>query len=199
MSEASPVWPPILLVSFVYYVVLGGWLDTVLLLAFSLWRKKDFILPSIDEESLKAASLAVPGIVVGYIIFHTVRVALTTLDGPRWDGPGKPLLIPCKTSHRRMFPEKHAFTYSYLTVGIPVSWAGAAGGMVSAEVPKESGILSRFSLRPILRKGWYDVDAADYLERGNGHLGLRGKLDEYLKAQVSRCSEAMAMPLLIYE
>ncbi|KAL8910450.1 MAG: hypothetical protein Q9171_004244 [Xanthocarpia ochracea] len=34
----------------------------------------------------------------------------------------KPLLFPSKTSHTRLFPKKHSFTYSYLLVGIPVGW-----------------------------------------------------------------------------
>ncbi|KAI9881493.1 MAG: hypothetical protein M1830_000056 [Pleopsidium flavum] len=32
-------------------------------------------------------------------------------------------------------------------------------------------------------KGWFSVDAADYLSRGEGHLGLEGKLHAYLRSQ----------------
>ncbi|KAI1207342.1 uncharacterized protein F4807DRAFT_185467 [Annulohypoxylon truncatum] len=88
-----------------------------------------------------------------------------------WDGPGRPLLFPCRTTHTRFFPKKHSFDYSYLLVGIPIGWSGTAGGMISND---QNGTGAR---------GWYKVAAADYLERGNGHLGLRGKLDAYLKSQ----------------
>ncbi|MCJ1232835.1 hypothetical protein MMC14_000789 [Varicellaria rhodocarpa] len=32
-------------------------------------------------------------------------------------------------------------------------------------------------------KGWFNIEAADYLARGGAHLGLRGKLHAYLKSQ----------------
>jgi hypothetical protein len=182
--------PPVLLAGLLYYSFLGGWVDTFLLLGFSLWRKRELVLASldVDYDALKSAALALPGIFAGILLFQVARVALSTLDSPRWTGgPGRPLLIPCRTTHRRLFPEKHAFSYSYLTVGIPVGWTGTAGGMVSTGVSTESGILSWLSLRPTLRRGWFDVDPADYLERGSAHLGLRGKLDSYLKSQVRRC------------
>lgn len=99
-------------------------------------------------------------------------------DGPPGSRPaGKVLLFPCKTIHSRLFPKKHSFDYSYLTVGVPVGVEGVWGGLVSSTSTKRSW----FSLS---RKAWYHVDPKDYLDRGNGHLGLRGKLDAYLKSQV---------------
>jgi len=56
-------------------------------------------------------------------------------------------------------------------IGFPVGWEGVAGGMISTGSQN---------------KGWYHIDAADYLERGNGHLGLRGKLDAHLTSQVRK-------------
>ena len=84
-----------------------------------------------------------------------------------------------------MFPKSHSFAYTYLVVGIPVGWEGNANGMVSAGVKTETGLWSWFSWDRSTRKGWYDIDAANYLQRGSGHLGLRGKLDAYLESQVS--------------
>ena len=74
-----------------------------------------------------------------------------------------------------MFPEKHSFKYSYLMVGIPVGWEGNSAGMIS------SANKDRRSFVP----GLYHVDPADYLERGYRELGLRGKLERYLRSQVS--------------
>ena len=182
--ETPSALPPILFLGFLYYAVLGGWLDTALLIGFSIWRRRAELF-DFDHDAIESAALAVPGIVFGFIVFQTIRVLITTLDGPKWEGPGKPLLIPCRTTHRRNFPEKHSFSYSYLTVGIPVDWAGTAGGMVSTGVRTKSGIFSLFSLKPVLRRGWYDVDPVDYLSREGPHDSLRGKLDAYLKSEVS--------------
>lgn len=110
-------------------------------------------------------------------VFLLVQWLLATANTPRWTGHGSVLLFPCRTTHARLFPKKHSFDYSYLVVGIPVGWEGISGGMVSSSSRKPSW----FSLSP---RGWYHVDPADYLDRGHGHLGLRGKLDAYLKSQV---------------
>lgn len=110
-------------------------------------------------------------------LFLSVYWLLPTTNTARWTGPGKVLLFPCKTTHSRLFPKKHSFVYSYLVVGLPVCWEGVSGGLVSSSSAKQPW----FSLA---RRGWYHVDPEDYLERGGGHLGLRGKLDAYLKSQV---------------
>lgn len=74
----------------------------------------------------------------------------------------RPLVFPCRTSHTRMFPKKHSFSYSYLFVGIPVDWQN----------PVEP------------RATWFHIDAADYLNRGYHPLGLKGKLVDFLRTQV---------------
>ncbi|WQF88714.1 hypothetical protein CDEST_13728 [Colletotrichum destructivum] len=190
MSAANPgLRPFILLAGFVYYSLLGGRLDTALLLLFSALRSRhaltDLVSPYIDAQTLRNQLLLLPGFVLGFVILQIVRfvLALTeTRDVTKWTSPARPLLIPCTTTHRRTFPEKHAFTYSYLVVGIPVGWRGTYAGMVSSGVEAPSWT-SCFSLAPKPGKGWFDVNPADYLERGNGHLGLRGKLDAYLESQ----------------
>jgi len=96
----------------------------------------------------------------------TEHIMSTTHGTKMW---AKPLILPCRTTHSRRFPQKHSFTYSYLFVGIPVGWSGCAGSMLSADLSK--------------RSGWFHVDSADYLSRGDAHLGLRGKLDAYLVSQ----------------
>lgn len=89
----------------------------------------------------------------------------------------KPMLLPCQTAHTRFFPKTHSFRYSYLQVGIPVGWKGSIGGIVAADTPS-GGEGSASS-----RSAWFSVQAEDYLQRGNGELGLRGKMDEYLVSQ----------------
>lgn len=138
-------------------------------------------------------------IAVGYLhyvviaagIFQGARSLLARSNSPEQHDPGQAMLFPCKTTHTRTFPKKHSFDYSYLVVGIPVGWEGISGGLVSSSSTKSSWFSQS-------TKGWFHVDPADYLERGNGHLGLRGKLDAYLRSQVrvSMRHGALIDPLL---
>lgn len=116
---------------------------------------------------------------IGIVSFQAVRcllpVASTTTT--RWTGQGKVLLFPCEITHSRLFPNNHSFAYSYLVIGIPIGWEGVAGGLVSSMIRKTAW-------SPLLMMGWYNVDPADHFERGGAYLGLRGKLDAYLKSQV---------------
>ena len=93
--------------------------------------------------------------------------------------PLKPILFPCQTSHTRIFPQKHSFSYSYLLVGIPVGWRGWISSLLTADL-KTLPWRGRE-----LKTGWFNVDSADYLARGDSIYGLRGKLDTYLESQVS--------------
>lgn len=115
--------------------------------------------------------------VIAFVIFQLARWLLVPSSPSTWAGQGKVLLFPGKTTHSRLFPKRHSFDYSYLVVGIPVGWEGVSGGMVSSSSSKPSW----WSLS---RRGWYHIDPEDYLTRGNRKLGLRGKLDAYLRSQV---------------
>lgn len=114
-----------------------------------------------------------------FIIFQLARWLLAPSNASPWTGPGKVLLFPGLTTHTRLFPKKHSFDYSYLVVGIPVGWEGISGGMVSSSSTKQSWL-------NLSKRGWYHIDPEDYLDRGNRHLGLRGKLHAYLRSQVRR-------------
>ncbi|KIX00820.1 uncharacterized protein Z518_09885 [Rhinocladiella mackenziei CBS 650.93] len=85
-----------------------------------------------------------------------------------------PRIFPCRTTHRRLFPSKHSFSYSYLLVGFPIGWRGSAGSLLSSE-PGQTGLGSL--------KTWFSVHAEDYLERGHHVDGLAGKLRDYLRTQ----------------
>lgn len=111
------------------------------------------------------------------VVFQVARCLLATSSTAKWKGHGRVLLFPSKTTHSRFFPKKHSFVYSYLVVGIPVGWEGVSGGMISL-FSSEQPWFSR------LRRGWFHIDPADYLHRGDRRLGLRGKLDAYLRTQV---------------
>lgn len=90
-------------------------------------------------------------------------------------------IIPCRVTHKRKIPKTHAFSYSYLTVGIPVGYRGCVNGLISVDEPD----IPTTWLSGIWRlKNWFRVDSSDYLARGSNKLGLRGKLDNYLTSQV---------------
>ena len=93
--------------------------------------------------------------------------------------PMKPVIFPCRTSHTRLFPKKHSFSYSYLFVGIPVGWRGYINTILSADLKTLP-----WSREPPA-DCWFNVDSSDYLARGENMHGLRGKLDDYLESQVS--------------
>ncbi|KAI5859760.1 hypothetical protein GGS23DRAFT_607345 [Durotheca rogersii] len=158
-----------------YYLLFGSLGDLVLLATVFLCTRAPLVLNFLEDnysDAFLQAALVLT-IAVTYlryrVQFHS-RSASVEPPSP-WRGLGKPLLFPCRTTHARLFPEKHSFAYSYLLVGIPVGWTGVSGGMVSS------------GRNPFAVDGWYHVDAADYLERGSGHLGLRGKLHAYLESQ----------------
>lgn len=79
-----------------------------------------------------------------------------------------PLLIPSRTTHSRMFPKKHAFSYSYLFVGIPVGLRGRISNALSVDTQERS---------------WFHVSSSDYLARRYDNLGLAEKLKQYLHTQ----------------
>ena len=99
---------------------------------------------------------------------------------------GKPLLFPSRTSHVRLFPKKHGFSYSYLLVGIPVGWRGSAGSLISVDLDSAECKSNR------RKKAWFSVDGAEYLHRGCDARGLLGKLEVYLKTQVHPRSKTEA-------
>ncbi|CAJ2503237.1 Uu.00g106310.m01.CDS01 [Anthostomella pinea] len=162
--------PVLLSAALLYYGVFGTLGDVVILAACYFWKRGSHGLHLLSSNVQTLISVLGITAVAFAIVSYSGRGKKSD-NASAWKGPGRPLLFPCHTAHTRLFPKKHSFSYSYLLVGIPVGWSGVAGDMISAGGNGQGG------------KGWYRVDAADYLERGNGHLGLRGKLDAYLKSQ----------------
>jgi hypothetical protein len=94
-------------------------------------------------------------------------------DGDSYDHIGPhPLLLPSHTTHTRLFPKKHSFSYSYLQVSIPLGFEGRRCGAL-------------ISVGQVKRKGWFHVQASDYLHRHSNETTFKGKLTEYLVSQVN--------------
>ncbi|KAK5294330.1 hypothetical protein LTR99_009728 [Exophiala xenobiotica] len=85
-----------------------------------------------------------------------------------------PRIFESRTTHTRLFPTKHSFSYSYLLVGVPIGWRGSAGSILSSDLSSEA---SRSGQK------WFSVNAEDYLHRCQHSDGLRGKLQDFLKTQ----------------
>jgi DUF1365 family protein len=88
----------------------------------------------------------------------------------------QPLFHRCRTTHSRMFPTPHSFSYSYLQVSVPVVFQRSRGRIFSI------GQGQRWSL--------FRIDPLDYLERHCEMTSLEGRLGSYLESQV--CSEITA-------
>lgn len=82
--------------------------------------------------------------------------------------PLAPQIFPCHTTHARLFPTRHSFTYSYLLVGVPVGWQHDAGLLSCDPSPGNKS------------RSWFSVHAEDYLARGGYQGGLRSKLNHFL-------------------
>ncbi|CAK7240079.1 MAG: hypothetical protein STHCBS139747_001516 [Sporothrix thermara] len=188
MANTTIVWAPAATyagAAYAYSALHGSPLDGLLLLAALVVQGRDrltehmsVVLSSACSSQVLIWTAGIAFVVVlaaAILKFQSRQTGEPAQESSAWTGPGKPLLLPCVTTHTRLFPKVHSFAYSYLVVGVPVGWAGVCNGMISvAGTGGEQG--GR-------RRGWYHIEPEDYLERGNGHLGLRGKLDAYLVAQ----------------
>ncbi|KAG9238407.1 hypothetical protein BJ875DRAFT_47893 [Amylocarpus encephaloides] len=125
------------------------------------------------------------GIVPAIGLLQAARyiITLSTSTTSSGDFPTSPTFFPCKISHRRYFPKKHNFVYSYLLCGIPVGWKGTAGGMLSVDVaPSQTPWYLRWlSLTP--SNSWFSVHGDHYLGRGRLEGGLESKLRAFLKEE----------------
>lgn len=182
---ATPsVSPTMAFLRAIYSALLSSPADAAILVCFSVFWQRCLFAALIGSAILRDAIKASTGIsILACLLLFLIRSLRGRIETPPWDGPGKVLLFPCRTSHFRMFPKRHSFSYSYFTMGLPVGFEGHAGGMVSVGAKGSPCLLSwTLSASP---RGWFTVDAGDYLEPGKSELGLRGKLDMYLRAQVS--------------
>ena len=164
--------------AFIFGYILSPWFQ-------SRWIWKVWVFPlscwydvylKYQQRRRKAAAFALH-------MQKSEKLAQHGLYRSTWDyndawSPLKPVIFPCRTSHTRLFPKKHSFSYSYLFVGIPVGWRGYVSKILSADLKGLPWGMDQ------PKKGWFDVDSADYLARGESMHGLRGKLDDYLESQV---------------
>ena len=83
------------------------------------------------------------------------------------------LVFPGRTSHTRLLPKVHSFSYGFLITVIPIrncksNWFAA--------IDNES--------KPWWRRAWLRIDPPDHLHRGDDEHDLSYKLDQYLESKV---------------
>ncbi|KAK4075388.1 uncharacterized protein Triagg1_4509 [Trichoderma aggressivum f. europaeum] len=173
----------VLLFAFFWYRVTHRQSDVVIIVICLAWNLRCSLIPIFYElarSRLNLGSVVLTAIVsIGLQLFRYAIWKWRRVDETQRNTPST-YLIPCRVTHSREHPKEHAFSYPYLTVGIPIGYRGNVNGMISVD----DHDASTSWLSKIWRaRGWFRVDAADYLERGNNKLGLRAKLDTYLRSQ----------------
>lgn len=153
--------------------------DVLLIGLFALFRNGNAFLQALDLHGKKV--LVVIGVFSSFVaLYNCISKALpkrTTQNASNQDVEIQPSFIPCETTHTRLFPKKHSFSYSYLLTGLQVGWKGSVGDVLSVETENHEDAPKKVA------KDWFVIDAGDYLERGYGQLGLKGKLHLYLRSQ----------------
>ncbi|KAK5987271.1 hypothetical protein PT974_11395 [Cladobotryum mycophilum] len=155
------------------YAIFGGWLDLVLILIFNSWNNR-FVVSSASDLIWK---LSITFTV--WFVIQMLRLAYTNLTAIN-NGRNGLYLIPSRSTHTRIHPRKHQFSYSYLVCGIPVDFTGNSNGIISVD---EDAATNSWFWPSWPSSAWYNVDSAEYLQRGSSDRGLRGKLDRYLVSQ----------------
>lgn len=150
--------------------------DSLLMAGFYIIRNRTDIFEfcKVHQKTLGLASGVISTSVALYCLFRILAPKPTS--NKDIDDAVKPMFFPCGTTHTRLFPKKHSFSYSYLLTGFPIGWKGSVGGLLSVEAENLWNTKKG--------KDWFVVNAGEYLDRGHGQLGLEGKLHKYLQTQV---------------
>ncbi|KAG5978310.1 hypothetical protein E4U55_006250 [Claviceps digitariae] len=177
--HTSPSLVATLAIVAVYYFFMGSWPDLLMNACVYGLKRRPLVAAFTRRLCNQLYATVLPSAVaigVAFLILYSLN-----RKAAKWTGFGRPYLLPCKTTHTRLFPQKHSFSYSYVVVGIPVGVSGNFNGMISVSNERRQGF--KYFLSKMLCGAWYDVHASDYLQRGFSKTGLRGKLDTYLRSQ----------------
>lgn len=164
-----------------FYAVAGTKLDLVYNAALFAYFNWDALAEYIHTaiQYLLSLSICIAVVVVPLLTFAPRRSREST-----WQGPGQTYLIPCKTTHRRLFPKKHSFSYSYLTVGVPLDFRGSVNGMIGVDEDPTFPFRCLVPFASVLFRSWYSIQSSDHLQRGHHALSLREKLNNFLLSEV---------------
>ena len=192
-NQGDAVFATLLMVSTVArlrYDKKGTLEDVTMLALLGLWKYWSDIVPAMLEllTAYNATFFAVAGSVVLFFVVQSLRASTALAESmgiSKEDLLSTPVFIPSRTNHARINPAKHSFSYSYLFVGIPVGWKGSIGSLLSvdcqARIPDKN---TNQLISPKARTTWFSVEAERYLSWDKVNIGLRAKLEAYLKSQV---------------
>lgn len=174
-------WPIALPFIILLLYVINRQLDRALFFTCAAWNLRSSLLSICYNLARSRYTLGI--LTLAFAFWTSYHFLGTTLRGARQvlGDLNTVYLMPCRVTHKRRIPKTHAFSYSYLTVGIPVGYRGCVNGLISVD---ELDIPATWLSGISRLKNWFRVDSSDYLERGSNKLGLRGKLDNYLISQV---------------
>lgn len=142
------------------------------------WDASAASAATVGSPAVALALITVPLALFGLrswrILSNDIKVNALSEDLSKWalQYP-KAKIFPCETKHARMFPQRHAFEYSYLQCGFPI----IPGGVASDGRDVATGT------DEYLGSWWLRVRADDYLSRGNGKAGFYGKLQMFMREQ----------------
>lgn len=129
---------------------------------------------AIDFQPLSAGLVAsgifvfAVGLVFRVFFRPTISAKANTQTEFQSSSDARPSIHTCRTTHTRIFPAKHSFSYSYLQVSIPVDFEGRHGFV---------------SVGSKITRSWFHVQASEYLDRGSSLPNLKEKLAAFLESQ----------------
>jgi hypothetical protein len=154
-------------------------------LLHAVWKRRDtwFNVDWITVERLPGFLCGVALAVFGLLVVRRYGSNASVVPTPqgtyerteRWtlEHP-RPWIFPCRTTHARMFPKRHAFGYSYLLCGFPIIPTSTTDDGMNVSDGKDR----------MMGSWWLRVRAEDYLKRGNGAVGFYRKLRAFMREQV---------------
>jgi hypothetical protein len=181
LFTAPPLFQAGLGVSVGYLATFGGLLDMLLVFGILAWFNLNSLAIVWHNWELTSYLSTAIGLLTVLITLSRCASSILGKSSFSQTGPARPLFVPARTTHRRIFPEKHTFSYSYLLTGVPVGPSGNTNGLISVDARSS---LPRWISVLWSSKAWFDVSSDDYLQRGHDHGGLRGKLEKFLISQV---------------
>lgn len=143
--------------------------------------------------------LLIPAVIL-IVLIPLIDVLFTTYAAPPSSKNRHPArFFPARTTHTRLFPKRHSFSYSYFLVGVPVGSSGRAGPLLSTDIEKDhesAPALTRGSLTGWIPASWlhwlvfyglpFRVVAEDHLQRDDGQQWtLKRKMEEFLRSRDS--------------
>ena len=163
-----------------YYIFLAKPIDLLFILLISIYHyRTHIVLWCLNGFPLgAAAAFSIAFMSTCFVLPHLI----SSSQKDELDSSFSPVIIPGKTTHTRLFPKTHKFSYPYLLVAVPVGLRANVNSLLSLdEDTKQLNAWQRW----IMLATPYKVDGQDYLERQECAGGLRGKLDRFLKSKVS--------------